>query len=90
LRSEGSFRPLLPPEATADQMRQEPAIWKVVYAANELRNKTAHTFELTKIKAKMDALRAVYLAALTPTQRIGGAGPSGLVPMRSRHARGET
>jgi len=52
---------LRPPEV-------ELAIWKVVYAANELRNKIAHTFEQTKIKAKMDALRAAYLAALTPTQ----------------------
>jgi hypothetical protein len=52
---------LRPPEV-------EATIWKVVYAANELRNKIAHTFELAKIKAKMDALRAAYLAALTPTQ----------------------
>ena len=40
----------------------------MVYAANELRNKIAHTFDQAKIKAKMDALRAAYLAALTPTQ----------------------
>jgi hypothetical protein len=46
----------------------DPPIWKVVYAANELRNKIAHTFDQAKIKAKMDALRAAYLAALTPTQ----------------------
>jgi len=45
-----------------------PAIWKVVYAANQLRNKIAHTFDRAKIKAKMDALRTAYLAALTPTQ----------------------
>jgi hypothetical protein len=54
---------LRPPEV-------EPAIWKVVYAANELRNKIAHTFEQAKIKVKMDALRAAYLAALTPTQAV--------------------
>jgi hypothetical protein len=46
----------------------EAAIWEVVYAANELRNKIAHTFDHVKIKTKMDALRAAYLAALTPTQ----------------------
>jgi hypothetical protein len=44
---------LRPPEV-------EPAIWKVLCAANELRNKIAHTFEQAKIKAKMDALRAAY------------------------------
>jgi hypothetical protein len=43
-------------------------IWKVMYAANELRNKIAHTFDQTKIKAKMEALRSAYLAALTSTQ----------------------
>jgi hypothetical protein len=57
----------------------EAAIWDVVYAANELRNKIAHTFEQAKIKAKMDALRAAYLAAVTEQQRKGanatGAGP---------------
>jgi hypothetical protein len=41
-----------------------------VYAANELRNKIAHTFEQAKIKAKMDALRAAYLTALTPTRSL--------------------
>jgi hypothetical protein len=46
----------------------DPAIWEVLYAANELRNKIAHTFDQAKIKTKMDALRAAYLAALTPTQ----------------------
>lgn len=50
----------------------EAAIWEVVYAANELRNKIAHTFDRAKIKAKMDALRAAYLAALTETQRKSG------------------
>ncbi|MGA7454050.1 MAG: hypothetical protein WBW73_23205 [Rhodoplanes sp.] len=40
-----------------------------MYAANKLRNKIAHTFDQTKIKEKMDALRAAYLAALTETQR---------------------
>jgi hypothetical protein len=52
---------LSPPEV-------DPAIWKVVYAANELRNKIAHTFDRAKIKAKVDALRSAYLAAVTPTQ----------------------
>ena len=47
----------------------EASIWKVVYAANELRNKIAHTFDHAKIKGKMDALRAAYLAALAQTQR---------------------
>jgi hypothetical protein len=46
----------------------DTAIWEVLYAANELRNKIAHTFDQAKIKTKMDALRAAYLAALTPTQ----------------------
>jgi hypothetical protein len=46
----------------------DPPIWKVVYAANELRNKIAHTFDQAKIKTKMDALRAAYLAALTQSQ----------------------
>ena len=39
-----------------------------MYAANELRNKIAHTFDQAKIKAKMDALRAAYLAALAANQ----------------------
>src|ERR1700704_6584715 len=46
----------------------EAPIWKIVYAANELRNKIAHTFDHAKIKTKVDALRAAYLAALTPLQ----------------------
>lgn len=46
----------------------DKAVWEVLYAANKLRNKIAHTFDQAKIKTKMDALRAAYLAALTPTQ----------------------
>ena len=49
----------------------EAAIWDVVYAVNELWNKIAHTFDQAKIKAKIDALRAAYLAALTEKQRKG-------------------
>jgi hypothetical protein len=46
----------------------EPPIWDVLDAANELRNKIAHTLDQAQIQPKMDKLRAAYLAALTPTQ----------------------
>ncbi len=49
----------------------DPPIWKVIAAANRLRNKIAHTLDQAQIQAKMDELRATYLAALTPTQAKG-------------------
>jgi hypothetical protein len=49
----------------------DPPIWKVLTAVNRLRNKIAHTFDHAEIQAKMDAVRAAYLAALTPTQAKG-------------------
>jgi hypothetical protein len=49
----------------------DPPIWKVLTAANRLRNKIAHTLDQTQIKSKMDELRTAYLAALTPTQAKG-------------------
>jgi hypothetical protein len=55
---------LKPPEV-------EPSIWKVLEAANKLRNKIAHTLDQGLIQAKMDKLRTAYLAALTPTQAKG-------------------
>jgi hypothetical protein len=52
---------LNPPEIDAQ-------IWQVLKAANELRNKIAHTFDQTKIYAKLAELRKAYHAALTPEQ----------------------
>jgi hypothetical protein len=49
----------------------DPPIWKVMTAANSLRNKIAHTLDQAQIQAKMDELRAAYLAALTPEQAKG-------------------
>jgi hypothetical protein len=46
----------------------DPPIWNVLTVANQLRNKIAHTLDQTEIQAKVDELRAAYLAALTPTQ----------------------
>jgi hypothetical protein len=46
----------------------DPPIWKVLGAANILRNKIAHTLDQEQIQPKMDDLRAAYLGALTPTQ----------------------
>jgi len=43
-------------------------IWKVVKAANELRNTIAHSLDQVQITAKMKKLREVYLAVLTPEQ----------------------
>jgi hypothetical protein len=43
-----------------------PPIWKVLEAGNDLRNKIAHTLDQSEIQPKMDALRAAFLAALTP------------------------
>lgn len=43
-------------------------IWHLLKTANELRNKIAHTFDQTKIQAKLSELRKIYLAALTPEQ----------------------
>lgn len=48
----------------------EAAMWQVFYKANELRNKIAHTFDEAKVKQKLDALRAAYVASLnTPAQK---------------------
>jgi hypothetical protein len=46
----------------------DPPIWKVVTAANRLRNKIAHTLDQAQIQSQMNELRDAYLAALTPTQ----------------------
>jgi len=46
----------------------DPPIWKVLDAANKLRNKIAHTLDQQKIQSKIDVLRVAYIAALTPTQ----------------------
>jgi hypothetical protein len=46
----------------------EPPIWDVLDAANELRNKIAHTLDQSQIQPTMDKLRAAYLTALTPLQ----------------------
>jgi hypothetical protein len=43
-------------------------IWKIVKAANELRNKIAHSLDQDQIAAKMKRLREAYLAVLTPEQ----------------------
>lgn len=47
----------------------DPPIWKVLTAANRLRNKIAHTLDETEIRTKMDDVRATYLAALSDQQR---------------------
>jgi uncharacterized protein YutE (UPF0331/DUF86 family) len=47
----------------------EPQIWKLLAAANQLRNKIAHTLDQAEIKTKMDEVRAAYLAALSDQQR---------------------
>jgi hypothetical protein len=48
----------------------EAPVWKVFYAANELRNKMAHTYDEKKVKEKLDALRTKYVDALnTPAQK---------------------
>jgi hypothetical protein len=46
----------------------DPQIWKVLEAANQLRNKIAHTLDQKKIQAKIDVLRVAYITSLTPTQ----------------------
>ncbi len=53
---------LKPPEI------DEP-IWKVLTAANQLRNKIAHTLDQAEIKTKMDEVRTAYLAVLSDQQR---------------------
>jgi hypothetical protein len=40
----------------------EAATWRVFYAANELRNKIAHTYDEAKVKQKLAALRTAYIA----------------------------
>jgi hypothetical protein len=47
----------------------DPPIWKVLTAANQLRNKIAHTLDQAEIKTKMDEVRGAYLAALSDQQR---------------------
>ncbi len=51
----------------------EVPVWKVLYAANELRNKIAHTFDEAKVKQKLDALRAAYIAALNSPAQVAAA-----------------
>jgi hypothetical protein len=43
-------------------------LWGVLSAANELRNKIAHTLEADKIADKMARLKEKYLASLTEKQ----------------------
>ena len=43
-------------------------IWAVIEAGNKLRNQIAHTYDQTKLAAKMSELRKAYLAAITPEQ----------------------
>jgi hypothetical protein len=47
----------------------DPPIWKVLTAANQLRNKIAHTLDQAEIKTKMDEVRSAYLASLSDQQR---------------------
>ena len=62
-------------EACEEQNPQEiePAVWEVFYAANQLRNKIAHTFDEAKVKQKLDALRAAYIAALNNPVQVEAA-----------------
>ena len=46
----------------------DPPMWDVLTKGNQLRNKIAHTLDQTEIQAKMNELRAAYLAALTEKQ----------------------
>ncbi len=69
MKANGSFadkaqhcQSLKPPEIDAP-------IWKVLAAANQLRNKIAHTLDQAEIKIKMDEVRAAYLAVLSDQQR---------------------
>jgi hypothetical protein len=52
----------------------EPAVWKILTAANKPRNKIAHTLDQAQIKSEMDTLRASYVGALTPAQAQGVEG----------------
>lgn len=47
----------------------DPPIWNVLTAANQLRNKIAHTLDQAEIKTTVDEVRAAYLAALSDQQR---------------------
>jgi hypothetical protein len=46
----------------------DPQIWKVLRAANQLRNKISHTLDQKKIQSKIDVLRVAYITSLTSTQ----------------------
>jgi hypothetical protein len=62
-------------EASEDQNPEEieSTMWEVFYAANELRNKIAHTFDEAEVKQKLDVLRAVYIAVLNSPAQVEAA-----------------
>jgi len=51
----------------------EAPMWQVFYAANQLRNQMAHTYDEQKVKEKLDALRAKYIAALSTPAEVEAA-----------------
>jgi hypothetical protein len=51
----------------------EAATWRVFYAANELRNKIAHTFDEAKVKQKLAALRTAYIAVQNSPAQVEAA-----------------
>jgi hypothetical protein len=44
----------------------EPEMWPVFKACNDLRNEIAHNLDQAAIQARVEQLRAAYLAALSP------------------------
>jgi hypothetical protein len=55
---------------------RDSELWRILEAANQLRNTIAHTLSSDKIAEKMKQLRDRYLAWLTPAQAAGLANQS--------------
>jgi hypothetical protein len=53
------------------QGEDKDPLWDVLVAANDLRNKIAHTLEIAEIKKKMAILKEKYFAGLTQRQVDG-------------------
>ncbi len=51
--------------------QNEDQLWELLWRANELRNRIAHTLSADEIKKKMDRLRRGYMDVLTPEQAKG-------------------
>jgi hypothetical protein len=48
--------------------QEKDSLWDVLRAANRLRNQVAHSLDTAKVQTKMDELRKIFLATLTPRQ----------------------